>query len=152
MFFGLTNSPATFQTMMNTIFREQIARGTMTVYMDDIAVHTRQEKGESEDQHIARHRKLVKEMLTILEKHDLFLNVEKCKFEQPSIEFLGVRVGRGQVEMQDSKVDKVRGWKPPRNVTGVRRFLGFTGYYRYFIKGYSAIAKPLLELTRQSTP
>jgi hypothetical protein len=48
MFFGLTNSPATFQTMMNTIFREQIARGTLTVYMDDIAIHTKPEEGEME--------------------------------------------------------------------------------------------------------
>jgi len=50
MFF-LTNSPATFQTMMDTIFREKIARGTLTIYMDDIAVHTKQETGETESQH-----------------------------------------------------------------------------------------------------
>ena len=62
----------------------------MTVYMDDIAIHTRREGGETEDQHVKRHRRLVKEMLTILEEHDLFLNIEKCQFEQESIEFLGV--------------------------------------------------------------
>ena len=152
MFFGLTNSPATFQLVMNTIFREQIARGTMTIYMDDIAVHTKPEEGETEDQHLEWHRRLVKEMLTILEEHDLFVNIDKCQFEQESIEFLGVRVGRGRVEMQASKVDRVREWKPPRNVQEVRRFLGFTGYYRYFIKGYSSIAKPLIELTRKTTP
>jgi hypothetical protein len=152
MFFGLTNSPVTFQTMMNTIFCEQIARGTLTVYMDDIAVHTKPEEGETESQHLEQHRKLVKEMLTILEEHDLFVNVDKCHFEQESIEFLGVHVGRGQVEMQTSKVDKVRDWKAPRNVQEVRRFLGFTGYYRYFIKGYSMIARPLIELTKKATP
>jgi hypothetical protein len=91
-------------------------------------------------------------MLTILKEHDLFLNIEKCQFKQLSIEFLGVCIGQGQIEMQDSKIDKVWDWKPPRNITEVRRFLGFTGYYQYFIKGYSAIATPLLELTRQSTP
>ena len=51
MFFGLTNSPATFQTMMDTIFQEQIAQGWLTVYMDDIAVHTKKEPNETEDQH-----------------------------------------------------------------------------------------------------
>jgi hypothetical protein len=56
MFFGLTNSPATFQTMMDMIFQDQIARGTLTVYMDDIAVHTRREGGETEVQHVERHR------------------------------------------------------------------------------------------------
>jgi hypothetical protein len=55
----LTNSPATFQTMMDTIFHEQIARGTLTVYMDDIAIHTKRETGETEDQHRERHRQLV---------------------------------------------------------------------------------------------
>ena len=58
-------------------------------------------------------------MLTILEEHNLFLNIKKCQFEQPSIEFLGVRVGQGQVKMQDSKVNKVKEWKPSRNVQEV---------------------------------
>jgi len=66
MFFGLTNSPATFQTMMDTIFHEQIAQGWLTVYMDDTAVHTKKEPGETEEQHRERHRKKVREMLTIL--------------------------------------------------------------------------------------
>jgi hypothetical protein len=66
MFFSLTNPPAMFQTMMDTIFCKQIARGTLTVYMDDIAVHTKRELNETEEQHLERHRKLVREMLTIL--------------------------------------------------------------------------------------
>jgi hypothetical protein len=66
MFFGLTNSPATFQTMMDTIFHEQIAHRMLTVYMDDIVVHTKQEPNETEEQHLERHRRLVREMLTIL--------------------------------------------------------------------------------------
>ena len=66
MFFGLTNSPATFQTMMDTIFHDQIARGTLMVYMDDIAVHTKRKPNKSEEQHLERHRELVREMLTTL--------------------------------------------------------------------------------------
>jgi hypothetical protein len=54
--------------------------------------------------------------------------------------------------MDDVKVEKVRKWLPPKNVTEVRKFLGFTGYYRYFIKDYSKIAKPLLLLTHNTTP
>jgi len=90
MFFGLTNSPATFQMMMDTIFHEQIARGTLTVYMDDIAVHTKREAKEMENQHRDRHRQLVKEMLTVLRKNDLYLNIEKCQFEQTEVDYLGV--------------------------------------------------------------
>jgi hypothetical protein len=140
MFFGLTNSPATFQTMMDTIFREQITRGTLTVYMDNIAVHTKRESGETEERHLARHRELVKEMLTILQNNDLYLNIDKCQFEKTEVDYLGVRVGGKEIRMEEAKVKKVRGWKLPRNATEVRRFLGFTGYYCYFIKGYSQIA------------
>jgi len=53
MFFGLTNSPATFQTMMNMIFCNLIADGNMTVYMDNMAIHTARQTGETEDDHIA---------------------------------------------------------------------------------------------------
>jgi hypothetical protein len=150
MFFGLTNSPATFQTMMDTLFAEQIARGTLTVYMDDIAVHTKREAGETEEQHLERHRRLVKEMLTILRVNHLRLNIDKCHFEQREVDYLGVRIGRNKIQMEEAKVAKVKDWPPPRNVREVRRFLGFTGYYRHFIKGYSSVARPLLELTKKT--
>jgi len=90
MFFGLTNSPATFQTMMNTIFRDLIANGSMTVYMDDMAIHTAQQPGETEDEYIAWHRTVVNQVLQKLDEHDLYLNLDKCDFELPYINFLGV--------------------------------------------------------------
>jgi len=66
MFFGLTNSPATFQTMMNTLFWDLIAAEKMTVYMDDMAIHIKKEEGETEEEHIRQHRKIVNEVLNIL--------------------------------------------------------------------------------------
>src|SRR5487761_659493 len=152
MFFSLTNSPATFQTMMNTIFAAEIAQAWLTVYMDDMAIHTKRLDGETEEEHLERHRKYVKHILAKLEEHDLFLKPEKCTFEQPSIEFLGVMVDQGTVQMDHKKVEKVQKWPTPTNVTEVRRFLGFTGYYRYFIQDYSSIARPLLDLTQKTTP
>jgi len=151
MFFGLTNSPVTFQTMMDTIFQEQIARGTLMVYMDDIAIYTKRENGETEDQHLQRHRQLVKEMLTILQKNNLYLNIDKCQFKKRKVDYLGVRIGGKNIKMEEAKVEQVKAWRPPQNVTEVRWFLGFTGYYQYFIKGYSQIARPLLDLTKKST-
>jgi hypothetical protein len=91
-------------------------------------------------------------MLTVLRKNDLYLNIERCQFEQTEVDYLGVRVGKGLVKMEEAKVDKVKSWKPPHDVTQVRHFLGFTGYYRYFIKAYSQIARPLLDLTKKGTP
>jgi hypothetical protein len=55
MYFGLTNSPVTFQTMMDTIFASEVAQKWLTIYMDDIGIHTKQETGETEEQHVERH-------------------------------------------------------------------------------------------------
>ncbi len=79
--------------------------------------------------------------------NNLHLNPEKCVFEQDHLDFLGVRIGGGMVQMEQAKVDHIKEWTRPRNVWEVRKFLGFTGYYRYFIQGYSQIARPLLDLT-----
>ena len=74
MFFGLTNSPATFQMMMNVIFTEEIAEGWLIVYMDDILVATKDD--------LQFHEKCVHQMLEKLKKHNLYLKLEKCVFEQ----------------------------------------------------------------------
>ena len=151
MFFGLTNSPAMFQTMMNTIFRDLIDEGSVTIYMDDITIHTGPKEGETDQEHLQCHCDLVRHVLQQLQDHDLHLNPEKCTFEQDHLDFLGVRVHKGTVQMEQAKVEKVKDWTCPRNVREVQRFLGFTGYYRHFIKDYSKIAQPLLDLTKQAT-
>ena len=104
---------------MDTIFHDQIMHGTLTVYMDDIAVHTKWKSDKSEELHLERHRELIREMLTILCKHDLYLNIEKCQFEQTEVDYLGVHVGGKHISMEEAKVEKVKDWKPPRNATEV---------------------------------
>ena len=121
MFFGLTNSPATFQTMMNAIFSEELLEGWLTIYMDDILIHT--------DDDIGKHRALVHRVLDKLEQHDLFLKPEKCLFEKQSMEFLGVILGKGTIQMDPTKLKGVADWPTPRTVRDVRAFLGFTGFY-----------------------
>jgi Reverse transcriptase (RNA-dependent DNA polymerase) len=85
MFFGLTNSPATFQTIMNSIFTDEITEKWLTVYMDDMAIHTQCQSEEMEEQHVQRHRIYVKRILVKLMEHNLFLKLEKCSFKQSSI-------------------------------------------------------------------
>jgi RNase H-like domain found in reverse transcriptase/Integrase zinc binding domain len=85
-------------------------------------------------------------------QHNLFLKPEKCSFKQTSIGFLGIWITQGEVQMDDTKVDKVYNWRTLTNVTEVWKFLGFTGYYHYFIKDYSKITQPLLQLTHLTTP
>ncbi len=150
MFFGLTNSPATFQMMMNMIFRQEIAQGWMSVYMDDLAIHTKRKPGETEEQHRCRHQAHVHHVLDTLEKHDLYLKPEKCAFEQEEIDYLGVIVGKDELKMDLQKLNGVMDWPLPKNPTDIRSFLGFTGYYRYFVPNYSKIARPLLDLTKKN--
>ena len=97
MFFGLTNSPATFQMIMNTIFRDLINEGSITIYMDDIASHTRPRPGKSNEEHLKQHQALVWCILKQLKTNDLHLNPEKCVFKQNHLDFLRVHVRGGTV-------------------------------------------------------
>jgi hypothetical protein len=144
MFFGLTNSPATFQTMMDAIFREEVASGDIIIYMDDILIAT---AGNLE-----YHRKKVTHVLRKLKDNDLFLKLEKCHFHKQEVEYLGVIVGKGKVKMDPIKVKGIADWPIPTNLTEIRSFLGFGNYYKDFIQNYSAITCPLHDLTKKSTP
>jgi len=140
MYFGLTNSPATFQTMMNDLFQDLINQGDMATFIDDILVATDIEEG---------HDELVEEVLKRLEENDLFVKPEKCKWKVKEVEFLGVVIGPQGVEMQREKVEGVLNWPTPRNVKKVQKFLGLANYYRRFIKDFAKIAAPLHVLVRK---
>src|SRR5467141_3687982 len=141
MFFGLTNSPATFQTMINDIFRELIDEGVVVIYMDNILIFSGQTKEE--------HHAIVVWVLDILRRHRLYLKAEKCTFRQPTVEYLGLILLEGRVEMDPVKVAGVRDWPTPRNVTEVQSFIGFVNFYRRFIQDFSHVSKPLNQLTKK---
>ena len=102
--------------------------------------HTKPKQGETEEQHRKRHRQYTHHVLNILEQNDLYLKPEKCEFEKEEIEYLGVIVGHSTLHMDPKKLAAVAEWPIPRNTTNIRQFLGFTGYYRYFVPDYSGIA------------
>ena len=81
MFFGLTNSPATFQTMMDGTFEELITKGVVVVYLDDILIFTKT---------LEEHWEVVRKVVALLQLHNLSLKPEKCKFEKTLVEYLGV--------------------------------------------------------------
>ena len=118
--------------------------------MDDGVIHTKRKPDKTEEQHIERHRRYVHEIFDTLAKNNLYVKPEKCAFEQEEIKYLGVIVGKGQLCIDPKKLQAVLNYPTPRNATDVRAFLGFTGYYCYFVKNYSAIVRPLLALTRKS--
>ena len=107
MFFGLTNSPAMFQMMINTIFRKEVAKGWLLVYMDDIAIHSKKRPLEMEEQHRQRHKLYIHHVLDKLEKHDLYLKLEKCAFEKDEIYYLRVIISNGIVKMDPLKLKGV---------------------------------------------
>jgi len=155
MFFGMTNSPATFQTMMNDIFRTVIAEGIVVVYLDDILIFTRTEE---------EHEQAVQRVLEILVKHKLFLRpekykfhqqqiklflcLEKCEFYWQQIEYLKLVILENKVMMDPVKVAGVHEWPIPENWTDVQAFVGFVNFYCRFIQDFSTIARPLFDLTR----
>ena len=143
MFFGLTNSPATFQTMMNHLFKELIDEGVVAVYMDDILIFT---------ETLVQHQQVVRRVLQILRENNLFLKAEKCIFEQSTVEYLGLILSPGQVAMDPVKVAGVRDWPVPTTVKEVQSFLGFVNFYRHFIQDFSHVARPLHNLTRKDEP
>jgi hypothetical protein len=142
MFFGLCNSPATFQAMMNDIFKDLIERGVVIVYLDDILIYT---------DTIEEHRRVTREVLQLLQDNDLFLKPEKCEFEQEKVEYLGLIVSHNHVEMDPVKVQGIADWPTPRKVKDVQAFLGFCNFYRRFIQDFSKVAKPLFDLTQKNT-
>jgi len=120
--------------------------------MDDITIHTKPIPGESEQDHQKRHEALIHLILDILEENDLYLKPEKCEFLKTEIDYLGVIIGNNQIKMDPFKLKGIADWVTPQNPTDIRKFLGFTGYYRYFVPNYSKIARPLLDLTKKATP
>jgi len=140
MFFGMMNSPATFQAMMNEILRDLINEGKVAVFVDDVLVGTETEE---------RHDEIMEEILRRLEENDLYIKLEKCMWKARKIGFLEVVIGPNGIEMETGKVDGVLSWPQPKNVKDVRKFLGLANYYRRFIKDFARIARPMNVLTRK---
>ena len=138
MFFGLTNSPATFQAFMNHILKKLIDEGHVIVYMDDILIFNND---------INEHRRIVHEVLRILEENNLYLKPEKCTFESSHVDYLGIIVGNGEVRMDPKKVAAVKDWPIPKKKKDVQSFLGFCNFFRRFIQNFSHVARPLSKLT-----
>ncbi|ESK93869.1 reverse transcriptase-rnase h-integrase [Moniliophthora roreri MCA 2997] len=140
MFFGLMNSPTTFQAFMDDVLGDFMAEGWCLVYMDNILIYS-----ETEDQHRDRTIRLLQR----LKEQDLYLKPHKCKFDVREIDFLGLIIRPGEIAMDRTKLSGISEWPAPTTVTGVRSFTRFTNFYRKFIGNYSAIAKPLYDLTKK---
>ncbi|KAK3540782.1 hypothetical protein QTP86_001589 [Hemibagrus guttatus] len=138
MLFGLTNPSAVFQALINGVFQDLLGKGVIA-YIDDILVYSK-----SPEEHVLH----VWEMLSRLQRHHLYVKLEKCEFHRTTVTFLGYMISRRGMEMDMAKVQVVTDWPAPTTVRELQRFLGFTNFYRRFIRNYSSAAGPLTSLLR----
>jgi len=139
---GLMNSPTTFQTIMDDIFKDLISEGVVVVYLDDILIFT---------ETLEEHRKITRRVLELLEKNKLYLHSDKCEFEKTTIEYLRVIISHNSMAMDPVKITGVTKWPAPTNKKEVQSFLGFTNFYRRFIRDFSEHACPLFDLTQNDS-
>ncbi|GBG89433.1 hypothetical protein CBR_g49224 [Chara braunii] len=138
--FGLTNAPATFQSLMDKVLDEQIGR-FVGVYLDDILIFSKS---------MEEHLKHLEEVLAILKKTQLHLNLEKSEFGKDSVIYLGHRLSVAGLELEATKIEVIRDWPQPANIRELRSFLGLASYYRKFVPRFSIIARPLSRLTNKN--
>ena len=134
MFFRLTNSPATFQTIMNELLRDIINTGRVVVFIDDVIVGTESEEG---------HDELVVEIIKRLEENDLYVKPERCKWKVREVEILGVVIEPNGIKMEEEKIRGVLEQPTSKCVKDMQKFLGLANYYCQFIEGFALIARPL---------
>ncbi|KAJ9682680.1 hypothetical protein PVL29_018578 [Vitis rotundifolia] len=138
--FGLTNAPSTFMRLMNHALREFIGK-FVVVYFDDILVYSK-----NLDEHI-NHLHCV---LAVLRKEKLYANLKKCSFCMDKVVFLGYVVSAKGIEMDEEKVKAIKEWPTPKSITEIRSFHGLANFYRRFVKDFSTLAAPLIEIVKKS--
>jgi hypothetical protein len=139
MSFGLTNAPAYFMYLMNSVFMLELDK-FVVVFIDDILVYSRNEQEHTMHLHTVLQR---------LRDHHLYAKLSKCDFWLREIKFLGHTISQDGISVDLEKVQEVLDWKHPTIVRQIRSFLGLAGYYQRFILDFSRIAKPMMELLKK---
>ena len=131
IFFGMCNSLAMFQSMMDNTFITMIKGKLVIVYMDDILIFAGTKEGLTW---------ITRMVLKKLKENNLFLKAKKCKFYKMKIEYLGMIIVEGRISMDPVKLGGIRDWPTPTTVKQAQSFLGFGNFYRKFISYYSDLA------------
>jgi hypothetical protein len=132
MLFGLTNAPAYFMYLMNSVFMPELDK-FVVVFIDDILVYSKNEEEHAGHLHVVLQR---------LREHRLYAKLSKCDFWLKEIKFLGHTISQVGIVVDPDKVQEVMNWKPPTTIRQIRSFLGLACYYRRSIPDFSRIANP----------
>jgi transposase InsO family protein len=136
--FGLSNAPPAFQRWLNSIFQDLIYHKVM-VYLDDIICF-------SEDR--TSHTELIHEVLSRLDKNNLYASPKKCEFYQTEISYLGRIISAEGTSVDPAQIKTVRDWPIPNTIKAIQRFLGFANYSRSYVNRFSVLAAPLTRLMK----
>jgi hypothetical protein len=137
--YGLSNSPASFQRLMDVALRD--LTGTQCfVFIDDVILFSDTIEG---------HGSRLEQVLQRFQKANLQLQLAKCVFAQPQVEYLGYVVSRDGISASTDKVQAVRKYPTPKDAKEVRSFLGLATFYHRLVPKFAEIAKPLTELLRK---
>jgi hypothetical protein len=140
--FGLCNTPATFQRLMDKVMAKYL-RKFVLIYLDNLTIYSK-----TFDDHV-NHLSIIFQTLCEIQ---LKLNKEKCHFFLPTLKFLGHEVSRDGIKPDKDKLIKVKNFLRPVNLRSLRGFLGLASYYRKFIKDFSKKAQPLNQLLQKDEP
>ena len=153
MFFGMSNSPASFQQFVNTQIMEEfcqnfgeIGRRCLKNYMDDFGLGMLLKD-------INLHIEMIHFLFDLLMKHGLHIKLSKLIFMQPQMDFLGIRIPKDGVTVNPAKIAGLAEY--PRNILNLRQargFLGVAGYHQMFVRNFSTIAAPITWLTGKDVP
>lgn len=139
--FGLKGGPLKFQRYVAQIFRKPIEAGDVSVYLDDFLVAT---------ETVEHHLLVLEKVFQLCVANKLELRLDKCKFLQTRLEYLGYTITSEGIRPTERGVNDVKRFPIPQNTRDVQSFLGLCSYFRKFIENFSLIAKPLYDLTKKS--
>ena len=137
--FGLSNAPNTFMRLMTQVLKNFMGK-YMVVYFDDILIYRKDR---------IQHLEHLDSVFKVLQENQLYINLKKCYFLTNRIVFLGYVVSAEGIHMDDEKVKAILDWPNPKSLIDVRSFYGLASFYRRFIKGFSSIIAPMMDVLKK---